>query len=109
MVILVPIGLVTQTTTQRRYHPGAHNIIWALKGSCVVCVCLESKVSPGSHFDLSHPLHSMSSAAAIGSAPLMSGTRRAMSSLDSHSRREARSKSSTASTAVSERRTEAPL
>ena len=46
------------------------------------------------------PRHSMSREAAMGSAPLMSGTRRSMSSLLSHSRRLARSNISTASTLV---------
>ena len=58
---------------------------------------------------MTHPLHSMSRAAAMGSAPRMSGTSRAMPSSASHSRSEARSKSSTASTAVSLRSTDAPL
>mmetsp|Transcript_21664 Transcript_21664/g.55165 ORF Transcript_21664/g.55165 Transcript_21664/m.55165 type:complete len:207 (+) Transcript_21664:2272-2892(+) len=57
----------------------------------------------------SRPRHSMSSAAAMGSAPLMSGTSLVIASSASHSRRDARSNSSTASTAVSLRRMDAPL
>ncbi len=59
--------------------------------------------------DSSCPRHSIRRAAAMSSAPLMSGTSRNLSSSLSHSRSEARSKSSTASTEVSERRTDAPL